>query len=82
MNLARAISNETLVSDDFYNYIIKLDSVKELEDRYELKLDLVFISGQEYNFDMKMYKAKNAEGRLIEFKSSLYNKNYSDTNAE
>ena len=27
-------------------------------------------------------KAKNAGGRLIEFKSSLYDENYSDTNAE
>lgn len=82
MNLARAISNETLISDSFYNYIIKLDTVKELDDRYELKLNLVFLSGQEYNFDVKMYKAKNAAGRLMEFKSSLYNDNYSDTNAE
>ena len=82
MNLVRAISDETVIADDFYNYIIKLDTVKELDDRYELKLNLVFLSGQEYNFDMKMYKAKNAEGRLIEIKSSKYNENYSDSNAE
>ena len=68
--------------DDFYNYIIKLDTVKELDDRFELKLNIVFLSGQEYNLEMKMYKAKNAEGRLVEFKSTLYNANYSDTNAE
>lgn len=82
MNLVRAISNETVISDDFYNYIIKLDTVKELDDRYEVKINLVFLSGQEYNLNLKMYKAKNAGGRLIEFKSSLYDENYSDTNAE
>ena len=82
MNLVRAISDETLASDDFYNYIIKLDTVKELDDRFELKLNIVFLSGQEYNLEMKMYKAKNAEGRLIEIKTTKYNDNYSDSNAE
>ena len=82
MNLARAVSDETLVSDDFYNYEIRLDSVKEVDDRYEVKVDLVFMSGQEYNLLMKMYKAKNSDGRLIEFKTTKYDENYSDTNAE
>ena len=82
MNLARAISDETLINDDFYNYEIRLDSIKELDDRYEVKVDLVFMGGQEYNLLLKMYKAKNADGRLMEFKSTKYNENYSDTNAE
>lgn len=82
MNIARAVGDENLPNDDFYNYEIRLDSIKELEDRYELKVDLVFMSGQEYNLLMKMYKAKNSEGRLIEFKSAKYNENYSDNNAE
>ena len=82
MNLAKAINNETLITDDFYNYIIDIDSVKELEDRYEVKVNLVFMSAQEFNLTVKIYKAKNAEGRLVEFKSTLYNANYSDTNAE
>jgi hypothetical protein len=29
-----------------------------------------------------MYKAKNSDGRLIEFKTTKYDENYSDTNAE
>ena len=82
MNLAKAINNETLVTNDFYNYEIKLDSIKEVDDRYELNVNLIFMGGQEFNLSVKMYKAKNAEGRLIEFKSSLYNVTYSDTNAE
>ena len=82
MNLAKAINNETLVTNDFYNYEIKLDSIKEVDDRYELNVNLIFMGGQEFNLSVKMYKSKNAEGRLIEFKSSLYNVTYSDTNAE
>ena len=82
MNLSRAIGDETLPNNDFCNYEIRLDSIKELDDRFELKVDIVFMSGQEFNLQMKMYKTENAEGRLIEFKSAKYDENYNDTNAE
>ncbi len=82
MNLVRAFNDENLITDDFYNYEIKLDSIKELDDSYEVKVNLTFMGAQEINLNVKMFKQRNAEGRLMEFKSSIYNKNYSDTNAE
>ena len=82
IDFTRTINDETLVTDSFYNYVIKFDTLKELDDRYEVKIDLEFMSGQEINLLVKMYKNKNSEGRLIEFKSATYNNNYSDTNAE
>ncbi len=82
MNWAKAINKENLVTNDFYNYEIDVDSIKELDDRYEVQVDLVFMSAQVFNLNVKIYKAKNEAGRLIEFKSFLYDESYSDTNAE